>query len=153
MYKTSLLCFVLAVTIRYGGAMSKEEKSVIQSKLLGTGLDCIKDHPLSLLDIRSLKNKMLPDSKNAKCFAACLFKKIGIMDDMGKISPEGAVEGAKEIFKNGDEHLKKIEEIFTTCASVNDRMTADGEKGCDRAKLAFGCLTENAAKFGFDIDF
>lgn len=30
--------------------------------------------------------------------------------------------------------------------SVNEQNVSDGEKGCDRAKLAFDCLKDNAPK-------
>ncbi|CAG9788064.1 unnamed protein product [Diatraea saccharalis] len=131
---------------------SDELKSIIQSKLVSSGLECIKDHPLSLSDIRAFKEKRIPNNEDAKCFTACLFKKIGIMDDMGKLNPANAREHAKQVFKGSEQHMKNADEIVTACSKVNDQMTSDGNKGCERAKLAFNCLTKNAAKYGFDFD-
>ncbi|KAI5646343.1 PBP/GOBP family domain-containing protein [Phthorimaea operculella] len=135
-------------------ALNGVHKAIIQSKFLSSGISCLKDHPLSFSDIKTLRNKMLPDGDNAKCFAECLFKKIGIMDDMGKLSAEGARESAMQVFKNSDDHLSNVEQFVQECSKVNEHdLSEEGMKGCDRAKLAFSCLVENAPKFGFDIDF
>nr|BAV56803.1 odorant binding protein 16 [Ostrinia furnacalis] len=134
-------------------SLSADQQAIIQSKLLTSGLSCIKDHPLTIAEIKVLKDKMLPDGKNAKCFSACLFKKIGVMDDMGKFNPDGVRKNAQQLFKNDDEHLMKVEEVITECSAVNDASTSDGNMGCDRAKLVFDCLTGYADKFGFNINF
>ncbi|XP_022826771.1 general odorant-binding protein 28a-like [Spodoptera litura] len=139
--------------IKNVAALSDREKSVIQKELTTVGLQCIQQHPLSLSDIRSFRNKMIPDGKKPKCFVACLFKKIGVMDDMGMISPMKAQENAKKVFKDNEEHIKNVNEIMEKCTSVNQQNTSDGNKGCDRAKLAFNCFTDNADKYGFDFDF
>ncbi|XP_049875575.1 uncharacterized protein LOC126373460 [Pectinophora gossypiella] len=134
-------------------ALDDAQKATIQAKFLSGGVGCLKDHPLSFSEIRTLRKKMLPDGQNAKCFAECLFKKIGIMDDMGKLTSEGAKQNAMQVF-NSDEHLSNVEKFIKTCSSVNDQdLSEAGIKGCDRAKLAFTCLVENASKFGFDMDF
>ncbi|XP_047028665.1 general odorant-binding protein 69a-like [Helicoverpa zea] len=144
-----LFCFI----IKQVSAISDAQKSGIQKELISVGIKCIKDHPLSLSDIRAFKNKMMPNGNDAKCFAACLFKKVGVMDDMGMISPAKARENAMKVFHGNEEHLKNVDEIMNKCSSVNQQKTGDGQKGCDRAKLAFGCFVENAPKFGFDFDF
>ncbi|RVE46996.1 hypothetical protein evm_008380 [Chilo suppressalis] len=153
MLKFELICFITVVCARYvkSGSPVDELKSTIQSKLLSTGIDCIKEYPLSLSDIKAFKEKRIPNNKDAKCFAACLFKKIGIMDDMGKLNAEKAKESAKQAFKN-EEHTKKTEDIINSCAEVNEQTTSDGNKGCERAKLAFECLKKNAPMHGFDFD-
>ncbi|XP_053608363.1 general odorant-binding protein 28a [Plodia interpunctella] len=153
MNKLNFVCVALVCVAGSILAVSPAQKAAIQAKLLSGGLACIKDHPLSAADIRVFRQKMLPDNENARCFAACLFKKIGIMDDMGKLSAAGAQDSAKSIFKNNDEHLSKVAELIGECSSVNEEMTVDGDKGCDRAKMAFTCLTDHAPKFNFDIDF
>ncbi|KAJ8720183.1 hypothetical protein PYW07_012226 [Mythimna separata] len=129
------------------------QKMGIQRELVTVGIQCIKDHPLSLSDIRAFRNKMIPNGNDPKCFVACLFKKIGVMDNMGMISPAKAKENAKKVFKGSEEHQKNVDEIMEKCSAVNQQKTNDGKKGCDRAKLAFGCFTENAPKYGFDFDF
>ncbi|KAJ8719563.1 hypothetical protein PYW08_011738 [Mythimna loreyi] len=100
-------------------AVTDAQKSEIQRELVTVGLKCIKDHPLSLSDIRAFKNKMIPNGNDPKCFVACLFKKIGVMDDMGMISPAKAKENAKKVFKGSDEHLKNVDEIMEKCAAGN----------------------------------
>lgn len=60
-------------------ALNDAQKSMIQSKFITTGMGCLKDHPLSFSDITILRKKMLPDGENAKCFAECLFKKLGVV--------------------------------------------------------------------------
>lgn len=61
--------------------MSSVPKSEIQSKLVSAGISCLQDHPLSLSDLRSFKNKVIPNGNTPKCFAACLFKKVGIVSN------------------------------------------------------------------------
>ncbi|XP_026330942.1 uncharacterized protein LOC113238319 [Hyposmocoma kahamanoa] len=135
-------------------ALNDAHKSLIQTKFITTGMGCLKDHPLSFSDINTLRKKMLPDGENAKCFAECLFKKLGLMDDMGKLSSSGAKENAMHIFKDSEEHIAKVEEFVKTCSTVNAMdLNEAAMKSCDRAKHAFDCLVENAPKFGFDVNF
>ncbi|KAM3962007.1 general odorant-binding protein 28a-like [Aphomia sociella] len=133
-------------------AITPAQKALIQSKLLSSGLECIKDHPLSISDISTFRKKVIPNNKNAQCFTACLFKRIGIMDDMGKLNPSGAHNSAMKIFKNSEDHLTKVDGIIEECSFVNEQNTPD-DMGCERAKMAFECLVKHAPKFDLDIDF
>ncbi|XP_059062310.1 uncharacterized protein LOC131855101 [Achroia grisella] len=152
MYNYSLYFTLFIFFTRSNAAVTPAQKAMIQSKLLSSGLECIKDHPLSISDISTLRKKMIPNNENARCFAACLFKKTGIMDDVGKINPTGAHDSAAKIFKNSEDHLSKVDGIIEECSFVNDQ-TMGNDKGCERAKMAFECLVQHAPKFDLDIDF
>nr|AXF48739.1 odorant-binding protein OBP42 [Lobesia botrana] len=95
----------------------------------------------------------MPSGGSAKCFAACLFKNIGILDNMGKVTASGARQSAKQVFANDETSLNKVEGLVQECEKVNAENVEDGDKGCDRAALAFSCLTENGPKFGLDLKF
>ncbi|KAL0828877.1 hypothetical protein ABMA28_003783 [Loxostege sticticalis] len=153
MFKLILSCIAVAVCMKSVNSLTPDQKAAVQAKLLTSGLHCIRDHPLNLDEITMLRDKKLPEGENAKCFTACLFKQIGIMDDMGKLNAANAVKSAEEVFKSSDKHLEKSKQIIQECISVNDAPTSDGAKGCDRAKLAFNCLNEGADKHGLHITF
>ncbi|KAJ8719562.1 hypothetical protein PYW08_011737 [Mythimna loreyi] len=153
MFKSGIVYFVvLAVFLENALAISDEQRSEIQSKLLTVGAECIKEHPLSVDDLASFKTRVFPEGENAGCFSACIFKKLGLFDDKGTWSHVEALENAKKVFED-EEDLKNIEAFLTTCAKVNEEEVADGEKGCDRAKLAYDCFIKNYEKLGFDFDF
>ncbi|XP_062529630.1 general odorant-binding protein 99a [Bombyx mori] len=148
-----MVFFVLSVlTLKYSDALTDEQKNKIQSKFIEIGAECIVEHPISIDDINSFKNKKFPSGVNAGCFVACIFNKIGLFDDKGNLSHNSALEKAKGIF-NADEEVKNLEEFLNRCAKVNGEAVGDGVKGCERAKLAYNCLIENSLEFGFNIDF
>ncbi|XP_075977186.1 uncharacterized protein LOC142977272 [Anticarsia gemmatalis] len=155
MNSITTLGFVLLIGFlaKQAKAMSEVEKGAVMSKLVVVGLQCVKDYPLTLTEIKAFKNKMISDTKNSKCFAACMFKKTGVMDNMGMLSPETTRKNAEQVFKGNEESLKNVDEIMKLCSAVNQQKTSDGNMGCDRAKLAFTCLMDNAPKYGFDFDF
>ncbi|XP_063385347.1 general odorant-binding protein 28a-like isoform X1 [Cydia fagiglandana] len=135
-----------------GKAISGDQKTVIQAEFVTRGLSCLKNNPLTVEDINSLRMLKSPESSGAKCFTACLFKNIGIMDNSGAVSASNARMNAKQVFANDEASLNNVEELVKQCEKVNAQNVAD-DKGCDRAALAFTCLTENAAKYGLDLKF
>ncbi|GBP31819.1 hypothetical protein EVAR_81585_1 [Eumeta japonica] len=153
MFKLGVIGFTLAIVApKCVLGTTEEQKAKVQAQFLTVGAECITDYPLSGDDITAFKEKKFPDGDNAACFAACMFKKIGIMDDSGKLSSSGAQDAAKKVF-DADEDLKKVEEFISTCSSVNDEDVGDDEKGCARAKLAHTCLVDNSAKDADLTDF
>uniref|UniRef100_A0A0K8TUB0 Odorant Binding Protein n=1 Tax=Epiphyas postvittana TaxID=65032 RepID=A0A0K8TUB0_EPIPO len=134
-------------------ALSTIQKTLVQAQFLSKGLICVKNNPLTLEDINTFKMLKMPEGDHAKCFAACLFKNIGILDDMGKLTSSGARQSAKQVFANDESSLSKVENIVQECAKVNDEEVKDGDKGCERAALAFACLTQVGPKYGLDLQF
>ncbi|KAI8432151.1 hypothetical protein MSG28_004623 [Choristoneura fumiferana] len=51
-----------------------------------------------------------------------------------------------DVFANDESSLSKVENIVQECSKVNDEQVEDGDKGCDRAALAFACLTQVGPK-------
>nr|CAJ2313446.1 Uncharacterized protein/Odorant-binding related protein [Metisa plana] len=140
MFKLGVVGFTLAIMVpKCAFGTTDEQKAKVQAHFLTVGAECITDYPLSSDDITVFREKKFPDGDNAACFAACMFKKIGIMDDGGKLTSSGAQEAAKKVFDEDDD-LKKVEEFISVCSSVNDDDVGDDEKGCARAKLAHTCL-------------
>ncbi|XP_061718359.1 general odorant-binding protein 28a-like [Cydia pomonella] len=149
------LSFVLIVVIAIANnawAISGVQKTVIQAEFVTRGLSCLKSNPLTVEDINSLRMLKSPESSGAKCFTACLFKNIGILDNSGAVSASNARKNAKQVFANDETSLNNVEELVKECEKVNGENVAD-DKGCDRAALAFACLTENGAKYGLDLKF
>ncbi|XP_026330941.1 general odorant-binding protein 19d-like [Hyposmocoma kahamanoa] len=142
----------LGILVNSTIAITDEQTAEIQSKFVEVSKECLNDNPLTADDIIAFKDKKFPDGENAGCFAACVFKNLGIMDEQGQLSHAGALEEAKKVFSD-EEELKNIEDFLSTCSKVNLDDVTDGEKGCDRAKLVFNCLIENSEKHGFNLDF
>ncbi|KAH9636879.1 hypothetical protein HF086_010660 [Spodoptera exigua] len=135
-------CLILAVFLKNASAITDELKAHIEAKFLTVGAECIKEHPLTIEDLSAFKSKVFPDGENAGCFSACIFNKLGLFDDKGTLSHLTALENAKKVFED-EEELENIEKFLTTCAKVNDEEVSDGEKGCERAKLAYNCFIQN----------
>ncbi|XP_047997847.1 general odorant-binding protein 28a-like [Leguminivora glycinivorella] len=148
------VAFVLIVAAVANGvwAISGIQKTVIQAEFVTRGLSCLKSNPLTVEDINSLRMLKLPESNNAKCFTACLFKNIGIMDNSGAVSASNARKNAKQVFANDETSLNNVEKLVKECEKVNAENVAD-DMGCDRAALAFACLTQKGAKYGLDLKF
>uniref|UniRef100_A0A2A4K909 Odorant binding protein n=1 Tax=Heliothis virescens TaxID=7102 RepID=A0A2A4K909_HELVI len=152
MFAQMFVSFAVMALSKNALAISDELKSQIQTKFLTVGAECLKEHPISIDDVASFKSKVFPEGENASCFTACIFTKLGLIDDEGKLSHETALENVKKVFED-EEEIKSIEAFLNTCAAVNDEEVSDEEKGCDRAKLAYNCFIKNIEQLGFDIDF
>ncbi|XP_031766843.1 uncharacterized protein LOC116413202 [Galleria mellonella] len=118
-----------------------EHITIIQPKLTNHADDCLEEYPLSTEDLAAFKNGEFPEGSDAACLGACVLKKIGLFDDLGSLVKDAALDKAKEIF-TGEGEMDAITDIITKCAKINDEVTEDGEKGCERARLLFNCLNE-----------
>ncbi|XP_045452229.1 general odorant-binding protein 56a-like [Melitaea cinxia] len=150
MYKTlSLTCLFVMNFVFFEIAVT-DQKAMIHQHFEQLGIECIKDHSITEDDINNLRTKKIPSGENAPCFLACMFKKLGLLDDGGLLQKENALELAKKVF-NDDEELKLIEDYLHSCSHINSESVSDGNKGCERSMLAYKCMIENASQFGFDL--
>ncbi|CAH0686316.1 unnamed protein product [Spodoptera exigua] len=132
-------------------AMTAEQKALIHEHFEAIGKSCNKDsHIITANDIADLRARKIPSGPNAPCFLACMMKEIGVMDDKGMVQKETALEMARAVFDDPEE-VKAIEDYLHSCSHINTESVSDGAAGCERAMLAYKCMTENASKFGFDI--
>ncbi|PZC74749.1 hypothetical protein B5X24_HaOG200807 [Helicoverpa armigera] len=154
MFKSSVfLCcvFFFAITPYLASAMTAEQRAQIHAHFETVGMECNKgSNMITADDIASLRARKIPAGPNAPCFLACLLKHIGIMDDSGLLQKETALEMAKSVFQDPEE-LKQIEDYLHSCSGVNSEAVSDGAAGCERAMLAYKCMTENASQFGIDV--
>ncbi|CAH2090296.1 unnamed protein product [Euphydryas editha] len=125
--------------------MTADQKAMIHKHFEELGIDCIKDHSITEDDINNLRAKKIPTGENAPCFLACMFKKLGLLDDAGLLQKETALELAKKVF-NDNEELKLIEDYLHSCSHINSESVSDGNKGCERSMLAYKCMIENASQ-------
>nr|WHU27529.1 odorant binding protein 9 [Heliconius charithonia] len=131
-------------------AITDEQKAMIHSHFEMLGKECIKDNHISADDIKNLRAKTIPSGENAPCFLACMFRKLGIMDDAGLLQKETVLDLAKKVFNDEDE-LKLIEDYLHSCSHINTESVSDGDKGCDRSMMAYKCMIENASQFGIEM--
>ncbi|CAK1543054.1 unnamed protein product [Leptosia nina] len=149
--KISLIVLLYLNLTSFGTyGMTAEQKAMIHAHFEKIGADCIKEYKISVDDIKSLRTKKMPTGENAPCFLACILKNIGVMDDKGMLQKETVMELAKKVF-NDDEELKLMEDYLHSCSHINNESVSDGEKGCERATLAYKCMTENASQFGLEL--
>ncbi|KAI5646341.1 PBP/GOBP family domain-containing protein [Phthorimaea operculella] len=149
---SALFCCVLfsALTTYLAYAMTAEQKQKIHDHFVELAGQCIQEFPITEDDINNFKAKKMGTSEHAACFIACVMRKSGVMDDKGMLQKENALELAKKVFEDPEE-IKNMEDYLHVCGKVNDATVGDGDKGCERASLAFTCMNENASKFGFDV--
>nr|QRF70937.1 odorant binding protein [Semiothisa cinerearia] len=76
--------------------LTEAQKAKIYGNLLTGGMECMKDFPLSLDHITAFRNKKVPDDEVVNCFSHCLYKKLGLMDNSGKLSEKKALKEAKK---------------------------------------------------------
>ncbi|KAJ2951798.1 hypothetical protein O0L34_g13963 [Tuta absoluta] len=149
---TALFCcvFFSALTTYLAYAMTAEQKEKIHTHFVEMGGQCMKEFPITEDDINLFKEKKMGTSEHAACFVACILRKSGVMDDKGMLLKETALDLAKQVFEDPEE-IKNIEDYVHSCSQVNTAAVGDGDKGCERATLAYTCMVENASKFGFDL--
>ncbi|KAJ8719546.1 hypothetical protein PYW08_011721 [Mythimna loreyi] len=154
MFKSSVfLCclFFCALTPYLALAMTAEQKALIHEHFETIGKTCNTGSTvITEDDITNLRAKKVPTGPNAPCFLACMMKQIGIMDDSGMLQKETLLEMAKSIFQDAEE-LKLIEDYLHSCSHINGEAVSDGAAGCDRAMLAYKCMSDNASQFGIEI--
>uniref|UniRef100_A0A2A4K9G9 Odorant binding protein n=1 Tax=Heliothis virescens TaxID=7102 RepID=A0A2A4K9G9_HELVI len=136
------LCF-----IEFYGVHAKTETE-IKELLFREGIACNKDFPVTPEEIIMLKDNKLPDSTNAKCLIACIFKKTGMIDSKGMFDPDNSITMIEKDFADNAEKLATAKKLMEACRGVNEQEVADGEKGCDRAKHLFKCIVDSSAKAG-----
>nr|UVB79199.1 odorant-binding protein 9 [Heortia vitessoides] len=146
-----LCCFYfMALTPDSTKAMTAEQKAKIKEHFEMLGMECINDNPITEEDINDLRSKKLPSGDGVPCFLSCIMKKIGVMDNAGMLQKESVLDLAKKVF-NDEEELKNIEDYLHSCSHINSEAVSDGEKGCERAFLAYKCMNENASKFDIEV--
>nr|QOV03022.1 odorant binding protein 6 [Apocheima cinerarius] len=146
----TLFCVCAALSPLLVSAMTAEQKAKIHEHFEIVGMKCMKDNTISEDDIKDLRAKKVPSGPEAPCFLACMMKDIGVMDKDGLMQKETALELAKKVFEDAEE-LKMIEDYLHSCSHLNTVAVSDGEKGCERAIIAFKCMIENASQFGFEV--
>nr|QIJ45751.1 odorant binding protein [Glyphodes pyloalis] len=145
MFKIILMSCIFAVS--QAGRTPLE----IRQFMLAQSMDCTKENSLSSAELQKLLDHELPNTKSSNCFIACVFKKIGWMDDKGVYNLEAAHKFADEEYVGDATKTENAKKLFDMCKFVNDEKPADGEEGCDRSNILARCFIDNAPKMGFHI--
>lgn len=62
--------------------MTDEQKAKVHEHFEMTGIECMKDYPITEDDIENLRAKKMPTGDNVPCFLACAMKKVGVVSTM-----------------------------------------------------------------------
>ncbi|XP_073946113.1 odorant-binding protein 10-like [Choristoneura fumiferana] len=149
-YLYTVLCVALfAVSINNCSALSEEKKAEIKEKLKAHVAECGPQYGITTEILKEFKAQdKQPDDSN-KCFFACMFKKIGLMDSKGMYSEDVAIQ---KLSQYADESkLEDAKAAAKACSSVNQETVSDLDAGCDRAKLLFACIKQQKELFGFTV--
>ncbi|XP_050550074.1 general odorant-binding protein 28a isoform X2 [Spodoptera frugiperda] len=114
-------------------------------------MDCNIEHPITPKEMLELKENKIPDTNNAKCFVACVFKKTGMLDSKGMYDAENSIAMTQKDFANDPKRLEGSKKLLETCKKVNDETVSDGEKGCERSVLLHKCFVETAPQLGIKL--
>nr|AEB54580.1 OBP1 [Helicoverpa armigera] len=137
-----VLC-VVAVSLSKVYA-SDEDKAKLHEALKPLVEECMKDHEVSLDDLKAAKEAKSADGVKP-CFLACVYKKAEVLNDKGEFDADHALEKLKE-FVSDEDVLAKVAEVGNTCKAVNDKAVSDGDAGCERAALLTACFLEHKAE-------
>ncbi|XP_068629730.1 general odorant-binding protein 19d-like [Battus philenor] len=144
------LQFVLCSCV-IGVSLARTEAEV-KAYFLEQSLECHKEHPVTKEEIDMLNKHQLPDSMDAKCLLACVYRRTTWMDEKGMFVAENAYKLSQEKHPDDTTKLENSKKLFDLCKEVNEETVSDGEKGCERAGKLTKCLTENAPKLGFQLE-
>uniref|UniRef100_A0A0K8TUY5 Odorant Binding Protein n=1 Tax=Epiphyas postvittana TaxID=65032 RepID=A0A0K8TUY5_EPIPO len=139
-----LCCCVIGVS--YG-----KTEAEVKAYFMKLGIQCSRDWNITPDEMVMMQKHKLPDSENARCLMACVYRKAEWMDDKGMFDVAAAEAMVVKTHEEDTTMIENSKKLFEVCKAVNDETVKDGEKGCDRAAHLFKCLTENASKMGFKI--
>ncbi|XP_075977193.1 general odorant-binding protein 19d-like [Anticarsia gemmatalis] len=142
--------FLLCVCLIFQIIQAKTDEE-IRTWFFRQALECNKDHPVSAEEMQMLQKHKVPDSKNAKCLMACVFKKANFLNDKGMFDVEGATAQAAKDHSGDATKVENSKKLMEICGKINSETVSDGEAGCDRALLLFKCFSENAPQLGFPM--
>uniref|UniRef100_A0AAU6NDD7 OBP19 n=1 Tax=Mythimna loreyi TaxID=667449 RepID=A0AAU6NDD7_9NEOP len=137
---TVLLCLGRA------SALSPEEESSLKNALHPFVIECAEEYGIPEEKFEEAKAKGSADDIDP-CFMSCFLKKAEFFDGDGKFDVEKTNEFVKSHLTS-EPVIKFFEAVGGECVKVNDEEVTDGDKGCDRAKLLFDCITELKSKIG-----
>ncbi|CAG4961935.1 unnamed protein product [Colias eurytheme] len=142
-YLQILFCFCFI------GACYAKSEADIKAWFLEKAMECSGEHSVTSHEVNMMKDHKIPSSDNAKCLLACVFKKVGWIDDKGMFDDESAYQLSLKEFSDDKDKIKNARKLYDLCKKVNDETVNDAEKGCERASLLATCLINNAAQNGF----
>nr|ARO70201.1 Odorant Binding Protein 42 [Dendrolimus punctatus] len=145
MYFLVILCFCMV------GACYARTDTEIRAWFFRQGVECSKDHPVTVEEMKLMHQHQFPESRNSKCIGACVFKRANWLDSKGMFDIEQATAFSEKEYADNPTKLEAGKKIFQFCKKVNDEPVTDGEDGCDRALLLSKCLIGNAKEYGFEI--
>ncbi|XP_073946116.1 general odorant-binding protein 19d-like isoform X2 [Choristoneura fumiferana] len=128
-----------------------KSEAEVKAYFMKLGIQCSRDWNITPDEMVMMQKHKLPDSENARCLMACVYRKAEWMDGKGMFDVAGAEAMVEKTHGDDTTMIENSKKLFDVCKSVNDETVKDGDKGCDRAEHLFKCLTENANKMGFKI--
>ncbi|XP_030381551.1 general odorant-binding protein 19d [Scaptodrosophila lebanonensis] len=98
-------------------------------------------------DVSQLMKHEMAESHEAKCLRACVMKKIGIMDDSGKLDKDQAIAMVKAMSHDDAEKEAARIDIVEKCEAIETP-----EDHCEAASAYEACIHEHIHEHGLSLE-
>ncbi|XP_065366479.1 general odorant-binding protein 28a-like [Calliphora vicina] len=105
-----LLSFLILAVCNIRAELTKEEAMAI-------AIGCKEEAGASDADFEAMIKHEPAETQEDKCMRACAFKKLGVMDDEGKMIKDAAIELSKSLIKHEDK-LELAIGVIETCGEL-----------------------------------
>nr|XP_022909577.1 general odorant-binding protein 19d [Onthophagus taurus] len=119
--KTFLFSLVLILNVFYCTS-SVFDEAKLRQKAIKMIFDCKSQSKATEEDIKMIRNKKLPTTREGLCLIECLLDGLNVMEN-GKLNKQGAINVFTSTIKGDSNKIKIITRIVNTCEKKvgNDR--------------------------------
>nr|AYN07345.1 odorant-binding protein 3 [Yemma signatus] len=108
--------------------------------------ECKEENNVTEGDLDTMKRREIPESRDAKCFLACLMERFGMMEG-ARLSVEGAKGMLAEIPDLPEDAKEKISQAVDDCESILQYGEGEGDP-CENAVGISMCISDKAIEKG-----
>uniref|UniRef100_A0A1Y1N5Z7 Uncharacterized protein n=1 Tax=Photinus pyralis TaxID=7054 RepID=A0A1Y1N5Z7_PHOPY len=129
----SLIFISVAVAF---ASVPPEIASEIREYVIGVGVECIAEVGASNDDISKIIKHQLPETEKGKCFVACVYKKMNILNRSGKIDKTSWYAILDELKSFDYDTYKTIRPMADRCLAT----VTNSHDECETATNLLGCM-------------
>nr|AIU64820.1 putative odorant-binding protein 3 [Euschistus heros] len=130
---------IMVFALFYIGFVSADVQDELRSQLE----ECKSSFNVSEDEIKGITLKQPPSSHEGKCYLHCIFSRMDVMTEEGKMNAEGMKGVVREIPNIKESDLKKLEKVADKCSEVSL-----GEDRCENAVTIYNCINTESDQLG-----
>ncbi|KDR11354.1 uncharacterized protein LOC110837161 [Zootermopsis nevadensis] len=137
-----LLAVVVVVALRLQSIVvqaDEEVKQKFQDDIMPISKECIALHELKEEDIKALKGFEIPPNQEAKCFAGCVYAKLGMING-NEFEPTQFKARVREWLQKYPEKYQKVEAMLDTCKTKVKEANPNGGDECHLLPSIMECF-------------